>query len=158
MTILSTVRVPHELPKEEQDKRQTIFNAEVDSICRSLVQNDPNFKRGFRFYESADMPGEIRELYAFPDELNIPIEIQHQLAASWTKLFDSTYKVQMKDESKFERLSKEFNIFRESLNVSHGLQLIHSFKVVALDLSHSNAPIESKRLVMNKFQQLFTNA
>jgi hypothetical protein len=86
-SVLVSVNVPFETPKEVLDARQKIFDKEVGEICERYLANGATFKRGFNFEESGEMNGRIRNLHEFPKHLGIPNEAQGELARAWAKLF-----------------------------------------------------------------------
>lgn len=85
---LATVNVSHELSKEIQDARQAIFDNEIEGICKKYLENGYSPKRGFVFNESSEMNGRQRTLHHFSEHMNIPLEMQEELAIAWIKLFD----------------------------------------------------------------------
>lgn len=87
MKTLFSTNVP-DLTKEEAAKRQSIFNMERDRICEKYLALGHEFKRGFVFPESHNTTDNIRTLHEFPAELNLPQEMQKELAKAWGKLFD----------------------------------------------------------------------
>lgn len=90
MKALRAVTVPYELSNEEQKRRLSIFNNEVNEICERYISQGFEIIRGFVFNERLDkahpLPSE-RTLYEFDPKYNIPVEMQDELAAAWCKLF-----------------------------------------------------------------------
>lgn len=88
MAILVSVDVPHGISQELSDKRQSVFDSEVDEICKRYLANGAMFNRGFNFVESSELSGAVRNMHTFPEHLNIPVEAQQELSIAWAKLFD----------------------------------------------------------------------
>jgi hypothetical protein len=90
MVILASVIVPHHLSNEIEilNTRQSNFTKEVDEICIKYLNLGNSFNRDFNFNERlAPHDTTNRILYEFPKELNIPEDMQKELAEAWVKLF-----------------------------------------------------------------------
>ncbi len=77
---------PH-LSKEVRDERNNIFDKEMFDIAEKYS------KMGYQFDRKIDLPvhhnmgDESVLMFEFPEDLNIPMDMQKEIAKSWSKLW-----------------------------------------------------------------------
>ena len=88
MKILFSGKVPHHISDDLKDKRTRDFQREMNIIIEKYANLGFVFDPLIKLPVHYDMDSDIATIFEFPEDLNVPKQMQLEIASAWSKLWE----------------------------------------------------------------------